>query len=71
MTYVRNIPTLMKISGRIESGRIQAVYTNKIIFVPNQHKHVFFFFFLIDFFSKNKKHTVTSGIDREVRIVGG
>lgn len=68
MTYVRNIPTLMKISGRIESGRIQAVYTNKIIFVPNQHKHVFF---LIDFFSKNKKHTVTSGIDREVRIVGG
>ena len=45
MTYVRNIPTLMKISGRIESGRIQAVYTNKIIFVPNQHKHVFFFFF--------------------------
>ena len=70
MTYVRNIPTLMKISGRIESGRMQAVYTNEIIFVPNQHKHVFVFF-LIDFFSKNKKHTVTSGIDMEVRIVGG
>ena len=36
----------MKISGRIESGRMQAVYTNEIIFVPNQHKHVFFVFFL-------------------------